>query len=300
MTAKHSLPALTAAAMLCCCGCFAGRQEASLTREPSIERAMDLLGAVPAAAPLVQFLRKNPVRLEYSDALETCNKLSLKAGVLSLPRGLKDYDAAVALALARAAYIHRLSVLSGLDEVLSEEEERAALFQARIGLAIGLKNKDFARNRAAAALKADFCTYIMEGSGAAVLAARTAALSVQPACQRPLDTLQSRRIWLDEVRAAIDDNESFFQLLKEHDLAKVRKGTLAGSDAMKNDAELRSLPTYELYRRQRELYDSQTDIFTRIDRLYRSAIKDDDAWRQSHQTLIDRAREEFSDCNLPE
>ncbi len=300
MTGKHSLPALTAALMLCSFGCFSGRQEIRLTREPSIERALDLLSAVPAAAPLIQFLHKNPVWFEYSEAIETCNKFSLKAGVIALPRELKNYDTAVAIALARAAYIHRLYVVSGMDEVISEEEEIAALFQARIGLAIGLKNKDFPRNKAAKALKSDFCTYIMEGSGAAVLSARTAALSIQPVCQRPLDTLQSRRIWLDEMRAAMNDNNSFFQFLKRHNLAKVRKGALTMSEAVKNDADIRSLPTYELYRQQRALYDTQTDIFTRIERLYRSAIKDDEAWRQSSQTLIEGAREEFSDCDLPE
>jgi hypothetical protein len=300
MTNRHSLAALAAAAMLCCWGCFAGRPEITLTREPSIERAMDLLRTVPAAEPLVRFLHKNPVRIEYYEDLETCIKFSPKTGVISLPRGLKDFDAAVAIALARAAYIHRLYVASGLDEVILEEEEISALFQARIGLAIGIKSKDFPRNKAAKALKSDFCTYIMEGSGAAVIAARTAALSVQPACQRPLDTLRSRRIWLDEVRNSMDDIDSFFQLQKSHDLAKVRKGTLKMSDAIKNDAALRTMPAYELYRYQRALYDSQADIFTRMDKLYRSAIKDDEAWRQSGQALIDGARKEFSDCNLPE
>jgi hypothetical protein len=80
----------------------------------------------------------------------------------------------------------------------------------------------------------------------------------------------------------------------------VHKGVMTQGEAMKNDATIRALPTYEIYRYQRVLYDQQTDIFSRIESLYNSALRDDEAWRQANKSEIEEAREEFSTCNLPD
>ena len=281
-------------------GClFNKKPEARLTSEPSIERAFDVLGAAPGGKPLVDFLNERPVRFEYGNTPGLCNKFFLKKGRIFLPRELKDSDKLLAMAVARAAYIYRLYATSGLEEIISEEEELGALFQARIGIEIDLLDRDFKRNKAAKELKSDFCVYIMEGSKSAALSARTTALSSQPECQRPLETLQAQRVWLNETRKAINTG-SFYQLLYERDLQKVRKGVMTQGEAMKNDATIRALPTYEIYRYQRVLYDQQSDIFSRIENLYDSALRDDEAWRLANKPAIDRAREEFSTCNLPE
>ena len=275
------------------------RNIAKITSEPSIERALDVLNSTPEGKTLARFLHAHPVRFEYSNTPGLCHKFSLKTGNIYLPMEFKNSDAFLALALARAAYIYRLYRLSGMEEILSEEEEIAALFQARIALAINLADKDFEQNKFAKELRSDFCTYIMEGSASASLSARTAALSSDPECQRPLETLQTQRAWLDKVSEAIN-GDNFFALMYERDLLLVKKGAITMNKAMKNDADLRALPRYEVYRYQRTFYDRQSGVFTKLEKMYRDALKDDVVWRNSFQADVLKAREEFSACNLPE
>lgn len=292
--------ALICLAALTLGGCLRNRKpETRLTSETSIERAFDILGATPGGKPLVSFIYEKPARFEYGNTPGLCTKLSFRTRKVFLPREFKDSDSLLTLALARAAYIYRLYATSGLEELISEEEEMGALFQARIGVELKITNADFDRNTAAKELKSDFCVYLMEGSRSAALAARTAALSSQPECQRPLETLQTQRVWLNETRKAINAG-SFYQLLYDRDLEKVRKGVMTRSEAMKNDAAIRSLPAYEVYRYQRMFYDKQSGIFSRIEGLYNDAVRDDETWRKANQAAIDRARDEFSACNLPE
>ncbi len=42
----------------------------------------------------------------------------------------------------------------------------------------------------------------------------------------------------------------------------------------------------------------QSDSFTRFAKAYSAEIRKDAAWRAAHQADLDRAREEFSACNL--
>ena len=280
-------------------GCLPGKkQDAGLTSEPSIERALETLRNTPSGNQVTDFLHKKSVLFEYSNTPGRCHKFSLRTGRIFLPRELKDSDTLLILALARAAYIYRLSDLSGLEELVSEEEEMGALFQARVAVELGLTNADLARDKFARELRSDLCAYLMEGSGAAALAARNEALSLEPDCQRPLETLQSRKVWLDDIREAIN-NDSFFQLLYERDRARVRKGIITMNTAMKNEAAIKALPTYEIYRYQRSFYDKQSGVFSRIEKLYRDSLREDEAWRRAGREAIDRAREEFSGCGLP-
>ncbi|OGS52595.1 MAG: hypothetical protein A3J79_05760 [Elusimicrobia bacterium RIFOXYB2_FULL_62_6] len=292
------LPLLLLPALLAFCACLP-RTAAKLTSEPSIERALDVLNATQEGKSLLHFLQRHPVRFEYSNTPGLCHKFSLKTGDIFLPMEFKNSDAFLALTLARAAYIYRLYVLSGMNEIVSEEEEVAALFQARLGMAINLADRDFEQNKYARQLRSEFCTYIMEGSVSATLLARTAVLSVDPDCQRPLETMQTQRAWLDKTKEAID-NENFFTLMYERDLHLVKKGAMTVNMAMKRDADLRALPRYEIYRYQRTFYDKQSAVFTKLDKLYRSALKEDADWRNSFQADLYRAREEFSACNLPD
>ncbi len=279
-------------------GCAGNRREARLTSEPSIERAMDIIGSTPQGATLLKFLYKNPVRFEYSNTPGLCSKFSFQTGEIFIPPDYKESDLVLALTIARAAHIHRLRTLSGLDEIISEEEELGALFQARLAVEAGLVNADFNKTAVSAGLKTDLCTYVLEGSAYAVEQARKKALSPDADCRRPLDALENQRVWLKKTRQAIND-ETFYQLLYERDMALVRKGAMSMNEAMKNDAALRAMPSYEIYRFQRTFYDKQSDIFTRFAIGYSREIREDAAWRAAHQPDIDRAREEFSACNLP-
>jgi len=277
----------------------ASRPEIRLTSEPSLERALDLLSSAPQGKPLVKFIYKHPVRFEYSNTAGLCAKFSLKNGKIFLPLDYRGSDQVLALALARAGYIYRLYAEIGLEEIISEEEELAALYQARVALELGLTNADFAKAASAAEIKNDFCTYVLENSRYAMAQARKEALTPDTDCQRPLETLENQRVWLDKTRQAIND-ENFYQLMYERDMQRVRKGAMPVSEAMKNDARLRGMPTYDVYRFQRTFYDRQSDIFELLEKAYAREIRLDAAWRAEHQGAIDGAREEFSACGLPE
>jgi hypothetical protein len=292
------LPILLLPALLAAAGCLP-RPAVKFTSEPSIERALDVLNSASEGKSLLHFLQRHPVRFEYANTPGLCHKFSLKTGDIFLPMEFKNSDAFLALALARAAYIYRLYILSGMDEIVSEEEEVAALFQARLGLAISLTDKDFEQNKYARQLRSEFCTYIMEGSVSATLLARTAALTPDPDCQHPLETMQTQRAWLDKTKEAIEE-ESFFTLMYERDLHLVKKGAMTITMAMKRDADLRALPRYEIYRYQRTFYDKQSAVFGKLEKLYQNALKEDASWRNSFQTDLYKAREEFSACNLPD
>ena len=278
--------------------CFGNRREVSLTSEPSIERALDIIDSVPQGAALLKFLYKHPVRFEYANTPGLCHKFSLKTGHIFIPLEYKESDLVLALTMARAAHIYRLYTVSNLDEIVSEEEELGALFQGRLAVETGLTNADFEKTPIASGLKREFCTYVLEGSAYAMEQARKKALSHDADCQRPLDTLENQRIWLEKTHQAIN-NETFYQLLYDRDMARVRKGVMPVTEAMKNDAMVRAMPMYEIYRFQRSFYDKQNDIFMRFGIVYSGEVREDSAWRSSHQEEIDRAREEFSACGLP-
>ncbi len=284
--------------LLLAAGCATGRPGARLTSEPSIERAFDIINSVPEGRSLFKFLLKHPVRFEYSNTPGLCHKFSLDSGQIFLPEAYRDSDLLLAMTLARAAYIYRLYTLSGLDEFISEEEELGALFQARLAVQINVVEADFDKAKWAKGIKDDFCTYVLENSRYAMAQARKEVLSPDAACQRPLETLENQKVWLEKTRQAIND-QSFYQLLYERDMARVRKGAMSMSDAMKRDAEVRALPVYEVYRFQRTFYDKQSDIFERFAKLYAEELRKDASWRASHSGDIERTREEFSACNLP-
>ena len=284
----------------CACSlaaCAASRPEVRLTSEPSIERAFDVLARTRQGGQLLKFLYKNPVRFEYSNSAGNCHKFSLNKGLIFLPLEMKGSDHVLALALARAAHVYRLYALTGLDELISEEEELAALFQAHLALDMNLAGGEFEKAENAAKMKKDFCTYIMNPSRYTMAQARKEALGFDPDCQRPLETLTAQQTWLGKIRQAMNE-DNFPQLLSERDQQRVRKGMMTMSEAMKNDARVRAMPSYETYRFQRTFYDDQRDIFSSFEKIYKREVAEDEAWRRAHKEEIDRARAEFSDCGL--
>ena len=72
------------------------------------------------------------------------------------------------------------------------------------------------------------------------------------------------------------------------------------NEAMKNDAVIRGLPTYDVYRYQRTFYDRQSDLFENLEKAYAREVRLDADWRAANQGAIAAAREEFSACGLPE
>lgn len=278
--------------------CAGNRRDVSFTSEPSIERAFDLLAGTKEGRPLLKFLRKRPVRFEYSNTPGLCHKFSLNTGRIFLPADYKGSDKVLALAVARAAYIYELYATTGLAEIVSEEEEISALLQARLAVELGVTNGDFDRTRGAQPIKASFCAYVLGGTKYAMEQARKQALSADSDCQRPLDTVENQRIWLEKIRQAIND-ETFYQLLQDRDLLRVKRGAMTMSDAMKNDARIRGLPAYEVYRYQRTFYDVQSDIVARMEKAKAAELREDASWRSAKQAQLEQVREEYSDCELP-
>jgi len=292
---KQHLPLIASLWLLA--GCAGSRQEVRLTGEPSMERALDMLNGTREGRPLINFLRAHQVFFEYSATPGLCHKFSLKAGKIQLPLEYKSSDLMLALAIARAGHIYRLYTRTGLDEIISEEEELAALFAGRVALEIGPSSGDFGKTKEGAKMKGDFCAYIMETSRDAMARARAEVMTPDTQCQRPLETLTNQRDWLEKIRKALND-ETFYQLLYERDMQRAKKGQITVNDAARNAARLRGLPVYEVYRFQRTFYDKQSDVLKLSENLYADGLKEDEDWRNSRQAEIDRARGEFSDCEL--
>lgn len=277
--------------------CAGTRPEIRLTSEPSIERAFDLISATRQGKPLMKFLYEHPVLFEYSNTAGVCHKFNLNRGLIFLPVEMRGSDLVLALALARAADIYRLGTITGMEEIVSEEEELSALFQARLGVEIGLTTEDFKKAPGAAEIRHDFCAYVMETSRHAMAEARIRALSTDPDCQRPLDTLASQRIWLEKMRQAMND-DTFQQLLYERDLQRVHRGVMTMPEAMKNDARIRALPSYETFRYQRTFYDTQAVIFTDFDKAIKRELAEDESWRAAHKEELEKTRADFVECNM--
>jgi hypothetical protein len=179
-----------------------------------------------------------------------------------------------------------------------EYEELAALFQARIGLQISLVNSDFESQEAGVpAIKSAFCSYLHEGQIYSMRQARTAAISDEPWCGRPFITLNGLADWIQETRIAVEEG-TLFNLLYERDMLRVKKGQITVAQAMRNDANFRSMPLFDITRSQRIFFDSQKLIMKNSLRLYKERLAEDTAWRNKHAEDIMRAREAFSTCGM--
>jgi hypothetical protein len=293
------LPALLAA-VLTLASCSGGRRAAapSLTPEPAIERAFDVLATAKEGKKLIAFLEKNPVSFEFANVEAPCPRYEFDRRTIYLRRGFKGSDTMLALAVARAAQVYRFHRLTGLDAPAAEQEELAALFQARIGLQINLVNDDFGTDDPGVReIKSSFCTYLHEGQRYTMQKARSSALATEQWCARPFETLSSLGMWLERTREAVRD-DTLFTLLYERDLQRVRRGQITMADAMRNDARFRAMPIYEINRFQRMFYDTENRKISRANRLYRNMTAEDASWRESHAAEINRAREAFATCGM--
>jgi hypothetical protein len=292
------LPALLAA-VLPLTACSGNRRPPpSLTTEPAIERAFDILDTAREGRKLIQFLEKNPVSFEFANVEAPCPRYEFDRRTIYLRRGFKGSDTMLAMALARAAQVYRFHRLTGLEELTAEQEELGAVFQARIGLQISLVNADFeVDDPGVKEIRSSFCTYLHEGSGQAMRKARNASFAPEAWCGRPFETLDTLRLWLDRTRRAVKE-ENLFALLYERDLQRVRRGRITMSDAMRNDARFRGMPLYEISRFQRMFYDTETEKMSRADRLYRRLLAEDSGWRETRAEDIERARDAFAACGM--
>ncbi|MCG2726967.1 MAG: hypothetical protein L6420_12090 [Elusimicrobia bacterium] len=279
--------------------CASNRQKDAiiLSSEPSIERAMDILSETPEGKELVDFLYANPIRIEYSNTAGLCHKFAFKKNRIYIAKDFKKSEILLALEVARAAFIYKMRLISKLEEIISEEEEAAALLQSRIALQLNFVNDDFIRFPFSSKIKSEFCTYIMDGQEPAIRKARYAALITDPDCQLPLETLHTQKIWLGKIKESAGKG-NFFQVLLERDLEKVKKGVLSMSEAMQNDSRNRGLNTYDIYRYQRAFYDDSSKTISNFEKIYRQEIKKDANWRERNADILERAGLEFSQCNL--
>lgn len=294
------LPALLAA-VLTLASCSGNRRPApSLTTEPAIERAFDVLATAKEGKKLIAFLEKNPVSFEFANVEAPCPRYEFERGKIYLRREFKGSDTMLALALARAAQVYRFHALTKLDSPTAEQAELGALFQARIGLQVSLVDADFKTDDPGVKeIKSAFCTYLHEGQRYAMRKARTSALETEQWCGRPFETLDSLETWLERTKEAVRD-QTLFTLLYERDLRRVRRGQITMADAMRNDARFRAMPLYEINRFQRMFYDTERRKVSRALRLYSDLKEEDSDWRESNAGKITRAREAFAACGMPD
>ncbi len=285
------------ALFLISCASNKKKNDIIISSEPSIERALDILNDTPDGKRFVKFLYKNPIRIEYSNTAGLCHKFAFAKNRIYIARDFKESDILLALEVARAALIYKMSLESKLKEIITEEEEVAALLQARIALQLNLVNDDFLKYPFSSKIKSEFCTYIMDGQEPAIRKARNAALIMDPNCQLPLETLHAQKAWLKKIKDSTGKG-NFFQVLYERDLEKVKKGTITMAQAMKSDALNRGLNTYDIYRYQRTFYENSSEMISKIEKLYKQELSRDTHWRQGNVDIIERASMEFSECNL--
>lgn len=270
------------------------------TSEPSIERAVDILETTPEGRKLMRFIKKNPVTFEYAGTAGVCHHFSLKnpkTRVIFLPEEYKKSDKILAMGIARAAQIYKLYIQSNLDEIISEEEEIGMLFQARLGVAINVTTDDFAKVPEAYEMKHEFCSYVLENSKHALAQTRYIAQSSFPACQRPLENIVKQKIWLENMRAAIN-NDTFYQVLANRDRRRVRQGLITETQASGNLATLRAMPAYELTRYERTFYDEQKYHFNAFENLYNKYVKEDASWRSGNTKRINEIASDFAECDI--
>ncbi len=257
---------------------------------------MDILNETKEGRRLISFLYRHPVQLEYSNTAGTCHKFALKAGQIYLPRDFRGNDLLCALEIAKAAFVYRMYETTNFLDIVSEEEELAALFAARLAIEMNLVEEDY-NYPLAKSLKKELCVYITQSSNALRQHVRRRVLSVDRDCFYPLETFRSHELWLEKVKNATRTDE-LFQALYERDLRRVKLGTMTMSQVMKKDAMVRGLPTYDLYRYQRTFYDVHHEILKSFKKAYSREIKKDQQWREKNAQLIEKTLMEFASCQF--
>lgn len=271
-----------------------------LTSEPSIERSLDIIESSKDGRELVKFLEKNPVQFEYAETSGICHHFSLKdkkKKLIFIPEEYRQSSKILAMAILRAAHIYRMYSITGLDEIISEEEELAMLRQMQFGVMLGLTRKDFDSVPEAYEMKKEFCAYVLEDSEQALAITRHTVQTAMPACQRPLENIVKQEIWLENMKRSIDD-DTFHQVLANRDRRRVEQGLITDSQAAENSAKLRALPSYELTRYERTFYDDKTANFRAFNLMYKKELAIDAAFRRSNEAAIYELATDFAECDL--
>lgn len=279
-------------------GCFFSSP--SLTGEESIQRSLNLISHYPEGKRLVKFLRSNPVQFEFADTAGMCHHFNLKnpkKRMIFIPDEYAASEKLLAMAVVRAANIYRMYLESGMEEIISEEEEVAMLRQMHLGVLMNLTKEEFDLVPEAKELKKEFCTYILENSEEALAITRHFAQSPMPACQRPLENIVKQGIWLANLRQAIAEDK-FHQLVSDRDRKRVAQGVMTDAQASKNSAILRSLPDYELSRYERTFYDNKKANFNFFNQIYLKELYNDTAFRREFEARIYDIATDFAECDL--
>lgn len=267
----------------------------SLSTEPSIERAADILSRTQEGKILLDYLAKNSVSAEYRALKGPWPKLMPGERKILIPKSVRKSDITAALLLARSADIYMTYTRTGVFDLLAEQEEIAALAQARLALELGFSDSDAKKSPAGAAVLEELCPYLFQGSRAAMDVARKNAREPCPEYGRPLETAESVRNWLEKTQTAIMEG-SLAQVLYQRDLEKVKRKTLTMAEAAKNYADRRALPQYDIFRAQRNFYMDQMKTLSDMNKLLESAMETDAEWKETHVPEIEKGLREFSAC----
>jgi len=281
---------------LLACGCvFAPHKSASF--DPSIERALELLSKTASGKPLLRYAERRPIEIRYSPRLkEPWPKFDPQGNALLLPDNARGSDYVVALLLARGLASYKIYAERNLADMLIEVEELAALEQAHA--ATELEIHDEAEVEASPGGKYaldELCAYLSEGRGKLLEMTGRNALDSYPEYGRPLETLDGARAWLKKTHQALEDG-TLPQLLYQHDLARVKRGTLTQSEASENLLQMRTTNSDGIWRGQREYYFNANKILSNMALFKERALLADDEWRKKNAGLMAQRLDKTRRC----
>lgn len=268
-----------------------------ITIEPSIERTLENIEKNRDYRHLVKYLYSTGAKIEYiEDKNINCILYDFNNKKISIPREFKNSENFLTLSVLKAIYIWKIHQDFNLDDLLVEEEILATLKQIHYIFESEFYEKDFKTDLLFNKyFKKEFCTYITLNTSMIEHLIVNKNSIINPKCKLPLEDIESQKKWIKAIKDSLENN-TFFELMYSRDMQKVKKGSMTQAEAMKNDAMLRSKPLYEIYRDQRNFYDTSMEKIKKFEEYYKKEINYDTNWRKIHESDIENAKNEFSFC----
>jgi len=279
-------------------GCATSAGKPELYFEPSLERAMEIVGQTREGRGLLSYLDKNPVSVKYSDSISgPWPKFNPAEKEILIPENVRRSDVLAGLLIARGLAEYRVYDSLNLSETLAETEEIAAVTQAHIALELGLEQGALLGSAAGKAALSEVCVYVAQGPEKFSGKILAESLSPNAEYQRPLETIDGAKKWLGRVKDAMAEG-TLPQLLYERDMERVKKKTLTQARADANSARVRSADPESLWRMQRQFFASAGKTLDEAAALGQKTLEEDLMWRRRNSALISQRLAELTWCRV--
>ncbi|MDD4004627.1 MAG: hypothetical protein PHW69_05420 [Elusimicrobiaceae bacterium] len=254
---------------------------------PSLERALEIMGQTKGGHELADYLWDHPVPVTYAQLAGPWPKYDPVIKQIFLPRDIKENDYLVMLALARAIEVYRICDTLGLDEIIVETEQIAALGEMELAIEVGLKEREGEDSLPGQKLLDEFCSFMVEGADGLTDKVRGDCLALHPEYNRPYKSVDAYEKWLRQTKEALDGG-TLNQLMLKRDRDLVRRGEITTADADKNASAFASLEPRQIYRQYNDMYIQGMEKMGRLKRLYQKRISRDKSWRKKNEAAISR------------